>query len=115
MGKNTGYMVAGQGGPEDRGLTPLRREIMRVIEGSLRDRGYPPSIREIGNAVGLASTSSVSYQLSVLEAINLEQPGQACRLLQKSAVSYINERAKDDRPGSDQARSAPRFDAGSAW
>ena len=62
-------MAAGQGGPEDRGLTPLRWEIMRVIEGSLRDRGYPPSIREIGDAVGLASTSSVSYQLSVLEAM----------------------------------------------
>jgi repressor LexA len=69
MGKNTGYVAAGQGGHDDRGLTPLRREIMRVIEASLRDKGYPPSIREIGDAVGLASTSSVSYQLSVLEAM----------------------------------------------
>lgn len=61
MGKNTGRTVAGQGDPDDPGLTPLRRRIMKVIKRSLRDRGYPPSIREIGDAVGLASTSSVSY------------------------------------------------------
>jgi repressor LexA len=52
----------------DPSLTPQRRKIVRVIEDSLRSRGYPPSMREIGEAVGLASTSSVSYQLSVLEA-----------------------------------------------
>ena len=34
----------------------------------MRSRGYSPSLREIGDAVGLASTSSVSHQLSVLEA-----------------------------------------------
>jgi len=49
-------------------MTPLRQKIVRVIEDSLRSRGYPPSMQEIGDAVGLASTSSVSYQLSVLEA-----------------------------------------------
>jgi repressor LexA len=55
-------------GPGDPGLTPLRRRIIRVIEDSLQARGYSPSLREIGAAVGLASTSSVSYQMSVLEA-----------------------------------------------
>jgi repressor LexA len=50
-----------------RGLTPVRRKIVEVIEGSVRRHGYAPSMREIGEAVGLASTSSVSYQLSVLE------------------------------------------------
>jgi repressor LexA len=54
----------GSGGP---GLTPKRRKIIQVIEDSLQSRGYPPSLREIGQAVGLASTSSVSYQMSVLE------------------------------------------------
>ena len=57
-----------QGGSGDPGLTPQRRKIIRVIEDSLQARGYPPSLREIGQAVGLASTSSVSYQMSVLEA-----------------------------------------------
>jgi repressor LexA len=49
-------------------LTPQRRKIIGVIEDSLHSRGYPPSLREIGEAVGLASTSSVAYQMSVLEA-----------------------------------------------
>jgi len=50
-----------------RGLTPRRRQIVELIDDSVRRHGYAPSMREIGEAVGLASTSSVSYQLSVLE------------------------------------------------
>ena len=57
-----------QGGSGDPGLTPRRRKIIRVIEDSVQNRGYSPSLREIGAAVGLASTSSVSHQMSVLEA-----------------------------------------------
>jgi len=63
-----GARLGKQGGSDDLGLTPQRRKIIRVIEDSLRSRGYSPSLREIGEAVGLASTSSVSYQMSVLEA-----------------------------------------------
>src|SRR5271169_2968511 len=50
-----------------RGLTPRRRQIVEIIDNSVRRNGYAPTMREIGDAVGLASTSSVSYQLSVLE------------------------------------------------
>ena len=50
------------------GLTPVQRKIIQVIKESMRSRGYPPSQREIGDAVGLASTSSVSHQLSVLQS-----------------------------------------------
>jgi len=46
----------------------VQHRIVQVVEASLLGRGYSPSIREIGDAVGLASTSSVSYQLGVLEA-----------------------------------------------
>jgi len=53
--------------PAGRSLTPRRRKIVEVIDDSVRRNGYAPSMREIGEAVGLASTSSVSYQLSVLE------------------------------------------------
>jgi repressor LexA len=49
-------------------MTSLWWKIVRVIHDSLQSRGYAPSIREIGDAVGLASTSNVSHQLSVLEA-----------------------------------------------
>ncbi len=68
MKQITASTGARRGGSGDPGLTPQRRKIIRVIEDSLQSRGYPPSLREIGQAVGLASTSSVSYQMSVLEA-----------------------------------------------
>jgi len=58
---------AGSPNPVGRELTPRRRQIVEIIDDSVRRNGYPPSMREIGDAVGLASTSSVSYQLSVLE------------------------------------------------
>jgi repressor LexA len=48
-------------------LTARQRTILDVIRDSVEQRGYPPSIREICEAAGLASTSSVAHQLSVLE------------------------------------------------
>ncbi|HEU4363234.1 MAG TPA: transcriptional repressor LexA [Mycobacterium sp.] len=48
-------------------LTARQRTILDVIRASVTDRGYPPSIREIGDAVGLTSTSSVAHQLRTLE------------------------------------------------
>ena len=49
------------------GLTERQRTILEVIRTSVTTRGYPPSIREIGDAVGLTSTSSVAHQLRTLE------------------------------------------------
>lgn len=49
------------------GLTERQRTILDVIRASVTSRGYPPSIREIGDAVGLTSTSSVAHQLRTLE------------------------------------------------
>ena len=51
----------------DHVLTWRQRKILRTIRESVRERGYPPSMREIGDAVGLTNTSSVSYQLSTLQ------------------------------------------------
>jgi repressor LexA len=51
----------------DATLTPRQRTILEVIRSSVTTRGYPPSIREIGDAVGLTSTSSVAHQLRTLE------------------------------------------------
>jgi repressor LexA len=48
-------------------LTDRQRAILEVIRDSVERRGYPPSIREICEAAGLASTSSVAHQLTVLE------------------------------------------------
>ncbi|MGB8388542.1 transcriptional repressor LexA [Mycobacterium sp.] len=51
----------------DSSLTERQRTILNVIRASVTGRGYPPSIREIGDAVGLTSTSSVAHQLRALE------------------------------------------------
>ena len=58
--------------PEDRlpspdGLTNRQRTILEFIKEAVDTRGYPPSMREIGEAVGLFSPSSVAYQLHALE------------------------------------------------
>ncbi len=56
-------------GPRDAdGLTPRQRRILEVIKDAVESRGYPPSIREMCDQVGLASSSSVSHQLKVLES-----------------------------------------------
>jgi repressor LexA len=51
----------------DQDLTPRRRRVLEAIEDSVRRNGYAPSMREIGEAAGLASTSAVFYQMSMLE------------------------------------------------
>jgi repressor LexA len=61
---STGDAVSG---PRDTTLTERQRTILDVIRSSVTTRGYPPSIREIGDAVGLTSTSSVAHQLRTLE------------------------------------------------
>jgi repressor LexA len=51
----------------DPSLTERQRKIIEAIEDSMQRCGYPPTLREIGEAAGLASTSSVSHQLATLE------------------------------------------------
>lgn len=77
-------------GPADaNGLTPRQLKILSVIKKAVEDQGYPPSMREIGQAAGLSSTASVTYQLQILEekgwirrdaargrAIEITLPGQ---------------------------------------
>jgi repressor LexA len=48
-------------------LTPRQRKVLDVIRDWVDRFGYPPSVREIGDAVGLTSTSSVHHQLRTLE------------------------------------------------
>jgi repressor LexA len=72
------------------GLTQRQRRVLEVIHDSIERRGYPPSVREIGEAVGLSSASSVAHQLSVLQkkgwlrrdpnrprALDVRLPGEA--------------------------------------
>ena len=54
--------------PDAEGLTLRQRLILETIRDTVAARGYPPTIREMGDAVGLASPSSVAHQLKALEA-----------------------------------------------
>ncbi|MBN2623206.1 MAG: transcriptional repressor LexA [Acidimicrobiales bacterium] len=48
-------------------LTKRQREVLVIIEQHMRERGYPPSVREIGEAVGLTSPSTVHAHLAALQ------------------------------------------------
>src|SRR5579863_9008234 len=51
----------------DTQLSGKRRQILEFIERQVRERGFPPSVREIGEAVGLTSSSTVHTHLQVLQ------------------------------------------------
>lgn len=61
--------MTGQQQGEPRSLTERQRTIVEMIQTSLAERSYPPSMREIGDACGLASLSSVTHQLARLQQL----------------------------------------------
>ncbi|MEE2521840.1 transcriptional repressor LexA [Pseudarthrobacter sp. J75] len=66
-GKSTSRSLPAARAPK--GLTARQKKILETIQRSVNDNGYPPSMREIGDTVGLASLSSVTHQLSQLEKL----------------------------------------------
>jgi repressor LexA len=66
-GSGGGVTELPDGPPDAHGLTPRQQRVLMVIRDSIERRGYPPSMREIGERVGLTSSSSVAHQLRVLE------------------------------------------------
>lgn len=60
-------MQIASGDARDRKLTERQQKILSCVHQSVESRGYPPTLREIAAAVGLRSTSAVSYQLKILE------------------------------------------------
>jgi repressor LexA len=54
--------------PDRTSLTNRQREILDLISSTVAERGYPPTVREIGDAVGLSSPSTVHSHLSTLSA-----------------------------------------------
>ncbi len=65
--KSTSKKTTSRPKTDNKQLTDRQRRILQVIRDAVVLRGYPPSIREIGDAAGLQSTSSVAYQLKELE------------------------------------------------
>lgn len=50
------------------GMTPRRRDIMDAIEDLIEERGYSPTLREIGRAVGISSSSTLHVHLHALRS-----------------------------------------------
>ena len=104
-------------------LTPRQHKVLTVIRRSVDERGYPPSLREIGEAVGLTSPSSVAHQLAALErkgylrrdpnrprAMEVVSPdsGAATRGYRGNAVSALSE-SQHDETGSGDERPTPSY------
>lgn len=88
--------------PRERALTVRQQKVLAVIRDSVRRRGYPPSVREIGEAVGLKSPSSVAHQLTVLQrrgllrkdpnkprAVDIRTPEEVGELPSMPVAAYV--------------------------
>jgi len=71
-------------------ITPRQQRILDVIAKAVRERGYPPTVREIGEAVGLTSSSSVHAQLA-----NLERKGMLTKDATKPRAMALSEPKAD--------------------
>jgi repressor LexA len=58
-------------------LSPRQRDMLSFMEKFVQENGYPPTIREIGHAVDISSTSVVDYNLNILQAKGLIQRDRA--------------------------------------
>ena len=108
------------GPPDETGLTPRQHRVLDVIRDSVERRGYPPSMREIGEQVGLTSSSSVAHQLSTLEkkgylrrdpnrprAVEVRIPGQVAGTSTSEPRGRRNEPFDETESGN--ARPAPAY------
>jgi len=93
------------------GLTRRQQAILDVIRDSVERRGYPPSIREICESAGLASTSSVAHQLAMLErkgflrrdpnrprAVDVRSSGDERPKAARRAVAVTDDAPRGDTP-----------------
>lgn len=67
MSERTQHTPANPRNKGSRPLTARQKNILEAISEAIDEHGYPPSMREIGDLVGLASLSSVTHQLTRLE------------------------------------------------
>ncbi|MER6531411.1 winged helix DNA-binding protein [Streptomyces sp. NPDC001508] len=86
---------------DDKALTRRQKQILAFIKASTQHRGYPPSLREIGTAAGLSSTSSVQYHVKILvkKGLLTRDPNRP-RTYQVVADAEATDPAHDAVPGS---------------
>lgn len=76
-------------------LTKRQREMLGFIEGHIQSRGYPPTLREIGNELGIHSTNGVHDHLLALQKKGyIEQRAGTCRTIR--VISAAEHAAKRD-------------------
>jgi repressor LexA len=93
---------------DGQGLTVRQRRVLEVIRHAVDRRGYPPSLREIGEEVGLTSPSSVAHQLAALERKGyLRRDPNRPRAIE--IVSPDAEHGEFDPTGSGDARPQPTY------
>jgi repressor LexA len=122
-GKSTKVSELPDGPPDALGLTPRQQRVLTVIKDSIERRGYPPSMREIGERVGLTSSSSVAHQLRTLEekgyikrdphrprALSVYAPGEAERDTEAAGVDETG--IGDARPAANYVPPVGRIAAG---
>ncbi|HEX2290295.1 MAG TPA: transcriptional repressor LexA [Pseudonocardiaceae bacterium] len=95
----------------DDGLTPRQRRVLEVIRDWVQRCGYPPSVREIGEAVGLTSTSSVAHQLRALERKGYlrRDPNRPRAVGVRPAESALDTLGVSGVSGGSSARPTPTF------
>ena len=99
------------GPANEEGLTPRQMKILEVIQSALDAQGYPPTMREIGIAAGLASPSSVKYQLEVLveKGWIRRDPtrGRALEILNSDNAGSAGDGSDADEAPMDRMRAVP--------
>ena len=97
-------------------LTDRQRRIVQTIRDAIADNGYPPSMREIGDAAGLASLSSVTHQLGRLERHGYirRDPGRtrALEVLRDVDGTPLGEAASPAAAPSSQVSAIPAWHTG---
>lgn len=84
---------------DGKALTMRQRKVLQVIRDSIATRGYPPSVREIGEQVGLKSPSSVAYQLDALQRKGLlRKDANRPRAVDIRAAEDVAEETSERRP-----------------
>lgn len=97
-----------------RPLTARQQKILTAISEEIETRGYPPSMREIGDIVGLASLSSVTHQLNRLEELGYIRRDPK----RPRALEILSEEATEEKTAPTasfaQVIQLPQFDQSSA-
>lgn len=79
-------------------LTERQQQVLDYIKKTVEDRGYPPSVREIGDAVGLSSPSSVHAQLnSLVQAGMIKKDPSKPRAIMITDETPVAETSSDER------------------